>query len=207
MTDAGEQQLIIPDELVDKTIRYRDRYGNLQELRVSKLVARAYNTIVKNYYNAEKRWERRHIAFRDIGAEDAKPLDVAEDSPDLPINRRKLRSGASQWEGPRLRFDRLLGESTVWDGPPGRDAKRRCEFCHSAPLEPHEYCLGCDKCGRDYMVRKPTRAEMAKRADKKAPPPDEEPVTLTAKGKAKRKAKGLRGGVGSTDRRKRKVRA
>ena len=202
MADDADEQLIIPEERIDRTIRYRDRYGNVQELRVTKATARVYNSIMRSYTRACKKWERKHVDFTTLEGPDAKRrMDVADDSRRLTTGQHNGRADRSQWEGPRLQFERFVGESQVWDGPPGKDARGKCECCHGVELEPAAYCLGCDKCGRDNLVRKPTRAELAARAEKQAPPADDAPVGHV---EAKGKAKPLRGGTASTDKRRKK---
>jgi len=62
------------------------------------------------------------------------------------------------WEGPRFSFSHLLGESPTWmsgtmnsDQNVWRDVGGVwvCGFCGGGKLQTHQYCLGCDRCGRD----------------------------------------------------------
>lgn len=66
------------------------------------------------------------------------------------------------WEGPRFKFDRLVGESRIWNGPPARG-----DFCHDARLEPGTYCLCCDRSGRDKEIPKPTGHDLERRRERK----------------------------------------
>jgi hypothetical protein len=78
---------------------------------------------------------------------------------------------ANAWEGPRLGFAWLVGESPTWSGPESVwlwDSERAawvCRFCsHLERLPAVAYCLGCDRSGRDRAIGEPTGADLGKRA-------------------------------------------
>lgn len=78
-----------------------------------------------------------------------------------------LRFDVSRWEGPRFRFELLLGLGHPWDGPDAQRVmvagRRRCRYCgHLRRLSGGTYCLGCDRCGREAKIPRPTAAEMAR---------------------------------------------
>lgn len=70
-----------------------------------------------------------------------------------------LDDDAPGWfEGPRLRFSWLIGESPTWAGPwslriTAADGSIVCRFCgHLAKMPSYAYCLGCDRCGREALL-------------------------------------------------------
>jgi hypothetical protein len=75
------------------------------------------------------------------------------------------------WEGPRFRFEWLLGESAVWAGPGSRwlydlDWGAYCRFCGAyVRLPENAYCLGCDRSGRDGRIPPPTELDLKKRVE------------------------------------------
>jgi hypothetical protein len=79
----------------------------------------------------------------------------------------KRAEKAGEWQGPRLSFDRYLGESAIWRGPEWLGAKP-CPFCRGRRLGGHEYCLGCNRSGKDGLIPHPTEAElrMLRRAER-----------------------------------------
>ncbi|AGA31660.1 hypothetical protein [Singulisphaera acidiphila] len=221
MADDAEL-LSIPDKqavepvLLWKIYRYRDDRGNLIELEVTPDLKRALETIDQAFRRREQlrregRWSTKEVNEAILAGSPRGParFDLDEMADD-PAHRTQLWVGANAWEGPRMGFTRFLGESVIWNGPPQRLADGRCPFCLGRELETHECCLGpCHRTGKDILIPSVTRADMAKRKPKQAPPADEVSVTLSVKCKAnaKRKAKSLKGGAGSTDRRRRKVSA
>jgi predicted Fe-S protein YdhL (DUF1289 family) len=74
---------------------------------------------------------------------------------EMGMDEGKIRGG-NPWEGPRLRFRWLVGESRTWDGEavgswiPG--LPQFCRICYGAELPAHAYCLGCDRTGRDEVI-------------------------------------------------------
>lgn len=71
------------------------------------------------------------------------------------------------WEGPRFQFDRLIGESRIWNGPPGRLPDGRCEFCLDSEIETSTLCLGCERSGRDKQIPRPTGYDLERRRERK----------------------------------------
>lgn len=65
------------------------------------------------------------------------------------------------WEGPRLQFTHIIGESRIWSGPP-----ERFEFCGGADLNPGQLCLCCDRSGKDASIPRITRADTERRKAK-----------------------------------------
>lgn len=85
------------------------------------------------------------------------------------------------WEGPRFRFDWLMGESACWSGPESVWLWHSglglwvCRFCgHLVALPDIAYCIGCDRSGLDARIESPTKADLAKRVEgrKVYTPPD-----------------------------------
>jgi hypothetical protein len=206
-----------PDEpnepvLLLKVYRYRDDLGNVIELEVRPDMKRALETIDQAFRRREQRrregaWSTKEVneatlAGSPLGRARFDLEEIAED----PSHRTQLQTGANPWQGPRMGFTRFLGESVIWSGPPQRLADGRCPFCRERPLGLDECCLGpCNRTGKDKIIGVPTRVDLAKRKPREVPAPDDAPVTTGAGAKGKGKAKTLRGGTGSTDRRKRKT--
>lgn len=78
---------------------------------------------------------------------------------EMGINPRDL---ASPWQGPRLSFAWLIGESRTWPGPPTPKAGAKCDFCQGRKLPLYAYCLRCDRCGRDLLIPRPSKVELAR---------------------------------------------
>lgn len=88
--------------------------------------------------------------------------DVADviEATEPKLKERLLRKAESiekfadknPWSGPRFGFTRYIGESRTWYYPP-----KRFEFCHGVELGEDEYCLDCDRSGKDARIPKPTR--------------------------------------------------
>jgi hypothetical protein len=90
--------------------------------------------------NEERRWNRHHVNVTDLGFEPLAP----------PVRRSRAPHrlpGGNAWEGPRYRFRRLLGASEIWTGPPVPG-----QFCHGRRLSRGEYCLDCERSGRDQQI-------------------------------------------------------
>ena len=58
-----------------------------------------------------------------------------------------------------MAFTRLIGEGSIWDGPP-----ERYRWCHGRRLGPSEACLDCDRTGRDREIPTPGGAAVAWKA-------------------------------------------
>jgi hypothetical protein len=71
------------------------------------------------------------------------------------VDQRPMPLG-SPWDGPRFKFTQILGESGTWRGEP-----RYFEFCGGKPLASYQYCLDCDRCGKDHLI--PTPGEQVRR--------------------------------------------
>lgn len=62
------------------------------------------------------------------------------------------------FEGPRLHYSLLLGESPTWSGPESLwlyflDGQRVCRFCfHLSKMPAYAYCLHCDRAGREMLI-------------------------------------------------------
>lgn len=84
---------------------------------------------------------------------------------EIGIDQGKIGEG-NAWEGPRLRFTWLVGESRTWDGEPVgpwvAGLPEFCRICFGAELPGYAYCLGCDRTGRDDVIGKGSRREEAK---------------------------------------------
>lgn len=74
------------------------------------------------------------------------------------------RSNGYAWDGPRYVFRWLLGESLVWHGDSWFevDGQKYCRFCLGAKLPYYAYCLGCDQCGRDDTIGRPSTQDLAR---------------------------------------------
>jgi hypothetical protein len=64
------------------------------------------------------------------------------------------------WEGPRFQFGHIIGESRIWNGPPEPG-----EFCGWAELEPGQYCLCCQRSGKDPAIPRVTRSDVERRKE------------------------------------------
>lgn len=120
------------------TLTYRDAYGFLQTLRVTTAERRAVLSARRGAARANARWRAHHVTFTDLGA----TIDAAEEI----ISRPSQQGNA--WEGPRFGFSHLIGEGVVWQ-------ERGEDFCGGRSLRMDEYCLGCDRCGRDLVIPSP----------------------------------------------------
>jgi|GEM_PF-4775733 len=139
-----------------KLYRYRDQHGVEHELWVEAKTWRGLEAIDRMTRRANAKWAKLHTTFTDLP-----PKTEVEQAP-VPVSQ------GNPWEGPRYTFSRLVGESRTWHGRP--DKGSRCTFCNNSKLEPHEYCLGCDRCGRDEVIPKPTAAELKKRRNRQYRP-------------------------------------
>lgn len=74
-----------------------------------------------------------------------------------------LTDKAGCFEGRRYSFDRLIGVNAIWTGPRPKTAK--CPFCRGADLKLEEYCLRCDRSGRDAVIGKPSKLELSRMKD------------------------------------------
>jgi hypothetical protein len=64
------------------------------------------------------------------------------------------RAEGAPWEGPRYTFSHLIGEGQTWHGPGSQwrateDGHFVCAGCGGARLAAHQYCLMCDRHGRE----------------------------------------------------------
>lgn len=78
------------------------------------------------------------------------------------------RTVAPARDGPRLGFTLLVGLGVRWDGPP--PGRGPCPCCRGSALPAHAYCLGCDRSGRDDLL-KPPSSPAATKARKSRPRP------------------------------------
>lgn len=62
------------------------------------------------------------------------------------------------FEGPRMSYSLLLGESPTWAGPESlrlywTDGRVTCRMCgHLRRMPGYAYCLACDRCGRSHLI-------------------------------------------------------
>lgn len=117
------------------TIRYRDAHGFLQTLMVTTAEKRAVDALRRKARRDDARWRERHVTFTDLGTD----LDATEEVVSRPSQQ------GNPWEGPRFGFAHLIGEGVVWE-------RKGEDFCHGRKLRLDEYCLGCDRCGRDLVI-------------------------------------------------------
>ncbi len=86
-----------------------------------------------------------------------------------PSNIEKVRDRTSgnPWEGPHFAFTWLVGESRTWAGESWIELEGQvyCGFCLGSKLPSHAYCLQCNACGRDDLIRGPSEAELKCRAE------------------------------------------
>jgi hypothetical protein len=69
------------------------------------------------------------------------------------------RAEGSPWEGPRYTFSHLIGEGQTWHGPGSQwrateDGHFVCAGCGGERLAAHQYCLMCDRHGRETRCRR-----------------------------------------------------
>lgn len=79
---------------------------------------------------------KREVTFTDLGLQPDQIPDRTEESPIV------------------MHFAHLLGTREVWSGDPKPNGHPD-EFCGDRELEHDEYCLGCDRCGRELQIRGP----------------------------------------------------
>jgi hypothetical protein len=150
-----------------KLVPYTDAKGLRHWVEVEASAARD----LENFDRAMRRREKQHRARlrveTDVKARrDTRPrkersagrlrgfLNVELETAYRVMNR--IDAG-NPWEGARLKFTHLLGESPTW--PVGAIEDQRlwrwdgagwvCAFCAGVRLESHQYCLGCDRHGRE----------------------------------------------------------
>lgn len=92
-------------------------------------------------------------SFTDLGIDP----DIFPDGKDRRLP--KLQRGARPyvWEGPRFEFLTYLGSGETWNGPGQKD------FCRGRHLNRDEYCLSCDRCGRDAEIPRPPKQKKSAR--------------------------------------------
>lgn len=149
-------------------------------------MVRAMAAVDQREYRSNKRHEAHEVGEATLNGHPSREpwFDIENHS---ETGREYPGLAGFNWEGPHMTFTRLVGESRVWNGPPGRLPDGRCELCLDAELEWHEACLGaCNRTGRDELIGKPSRADLAKR---RTPAPRD----------------GLKGGTASTDRRRKRA--
>lgn len=117
---------------------------------------------------------RRERSFTDVGIDPNQIADDADQEPSEPSIAEIARGEV------RYYFSLLLGESTPgWSGSglwievePGEFI---CGGCwRYADLEPHVYCLGCDRSGQDARITPPTALELAQLRGRKVYDPDDD---------------------------------
>lgn len=130
-----------------KLIEYRTEDGAVFELKVSPAVAAALSS------NGGR---LKEVTFTDLGNGQ---FELTEER----IRKRpEVEPKPGCWEGPRFPFNRFLGEHRPgWNGGPSIDERGRCGLCHGAQLSAGEYCLSCERCGRDRAI--PLPPEQARR--------------------------------------------
>lgn len=144
------------ETLKGKLYRYRDSEGRVHDIWVEARTKTALETIDQYCRRQDRKWEKQHVAMTDL-SRDGK---VTADAGQATASVRQSQLG-NPWEGPRYSFSHLLGESRTWNGEPFVDGY--CKFCHQLPLGEETLCLGCTRSGKDDMVPRPTKADLAKR--------------------------------------------
>lgn len=97
---------------------------------------------------AEREWHKHNVTATDLGL-----------------------ASMGGFEGPRLDFGLLLGESATWDGPGHTTHETpagvtRCRGCgHLAEMPPYAYCLYCDRCGQEARIPRPSAPPPAPHRD------------------------------------------
>lgn len=145
---------------LQEVIRYRDANGFLQELKVTSSDARAIRAVRQAARREEIRWKSRHRSFTDMEIDAG---SVAE----APL---PTRESGLPWEGPRIRFPWLVGESRTWHGNPIVliEGSWYCSVCWGQWLPEVAYCLGCDATGRDASIPAVTEEDMKRRGQLRA---------------------------------------
>lgn len=102
---------------------------------------------------AEPEPRLRAVVFTDLAkprATDDGPTPDRADLADTTRTKRHNGRGMAKvgcFEGPRLRFNLIIGTGPIWNGPP-----KRFEFCGGRQLGRGEYCCDCDRCGRELEI-------------------------------------------------------
>jgi hypothetical protein len=164
-----------------KLLRYRDVTGRLVELWVESECWRQIEAYDRLCRRRDAQYHKTHTTFTDRGAE------VTEKEASRRRDLTRPSQGGHAWEGPtkaQVAFSIFLGSSPTWWGDPSQGGT--CAICQRKMLSTWTYCLGCDRCGREKDIEKPTSRDLAKRAEPKAPEPE----------KKSKAGKTLRGGVG-----------
>ena len=109
-----------------------------------------------------RRERRRTVTFTEVGIDPNRIED--------PRSPRNEEYGP--FEGPRLSYSLLLGESPTWSGPESLvlrwdEGQELCRFCHQyAKMPAYAYCLACDRAGRAHLIPPaPLRARVSRRRD------------------------------------------
>lgn len=152
-----------------KLLRYRDASGRLCELWVEAECWREIEAYDRMCRRREAEYRKTHTTFTDLGA---------DESSITPGERSRKSRGGYPWEGPpksQVGFSIFLGSSPTWWGDPAPDG--RCFICKGKAISTWTYCLGCDRCGKEFAIDKPTGADLAKRRRQ-----DQTPATGRLKG-------------------------
>lgn len=147
-----------------KLVPYTDAIGRRHWVEVSADVATQLDT----FDRAMRKRERRYLAHvrteTDLRAarrhRPRKSRTVAKLTGFLNVELetayrvfQRLDTG-NPWEGPKYAFTHLIGSSPTWPGPgklwvETEDGMFVCALCRGHPLARHQYCLNCDRSGRD----------------------------------------------------------
>jgi hypothetical protein len=112
-------------------------------------VSTATTEIPKQTRKVKRRKKFKAITFTRAGLDPDHMPDPKSVAPDEEYG---------PFEGPRLSFSWLLGESPTWSGPESvtlyyPEGQALCRFCfHLRRMPAYAYCLGCDRAGRQHLI-------------------------------------------------------
>lgn len=141
-------------------ILFVDQVGVVVEVEVEPNVAREMRTFDKHARNGEKKRRNHERACTDLevrdreGAHELDPREFTEDDARRHARARTPAKPLHDWEGPRFEFSLFLGDSEIWQGP------EQADFCRGRKLAKHEYCLACNRSGRDNVIPRPSAADL-----------------------------------------------
>lgn len=140
---------------------YRNSAGRWSSVLVEASTARQIENLARRYRRADSLYRKRHVLLSELSSEAGYELRP-EEMEKAVENRRKARREhdniGSVWEGPRIQFAHMIGQTETWWGEPVEDG--HCTLCLDEPLPAETLCLGYNRSGEDRFIPALSRAEL-----------------------------------------------